>query len=106
LNIIQSNTKIDGFIIIQPKGDVCRMRNGIVCSADQIVLDIDDGEWKRAKEVNGSEIIIWKEKLYSVCTHDGKINIDGWCFTDFEQIMDQYVNDKIDNIVSNFLMKN
>lgn len=103
--IINSDNIIDGYVVIQPIGDVCRMKNGIICSADQIVLDKDD-EWKRAKEVKGSEIISWTDKLYSVCTNDGKIKIDGWCFTDFEQIMDQDVNHQIDHMVSEFRMKN
>jgi hypothetical protein len=103
--IIQSGVKIDGFIVLQPRGDVCRMRNGIICSADQIVLDNEDGVWKRAKEVEGSEIIDWYDKLYSVCTADGKITIGGWCFTDFEQVMDEEVNDQIDNMVSEFRMR-
>lgn len=104
--IIQSGVKIDGFIVLQPRGDVCRMRNGIICSADQIVLDKDDVVWKRAKEVEGSEIITWYDKLYSVCTADGNIKICGWCFTDFEQVMDEEVNDQIDHMVSEFRMKN
>ena len=101
--IIQSGIKIDGFIVLQPKSrDVCRMRNDIVCSADQVVLDKDDQVWKRAKEVRGSEIIEWNDKLYSVLTSDGKIMMDGWCFTDFEQVMDKEVNDQIDNLVTKY----
>lgn len=102
-HIKQRDVNIDGFIILQPKGDVCRMKNGIICSSDQIVLDNNDGVWKRVKEVEGSKIIEWKEKLYSVCTSDGKIQIDGWNFTDFEQIMDEDTNDQIDNMISEFL---
>ena len=78
------------------------MKNGIICSADQIVLDNDDSVWKRAKDVEGSQIIQWSKNLYSFCTPNGEIILDGWRFTDFEQVMDEEVNNQIDHVVTEY----
>lgn len=105
--IINNCQKIDGFVELDLDDDMYDLGNGMIFSGDHIVLDPVDDVWKRVKELSEAKRVDrWSGKIYSVLTPNGKFKLDKYTFVDFEQVMDEEVNDKIDTLVMNVKQMN